>query len=106
MLAAGRTDRVSQRDLEVLEFIARYGVVPRDAVALWANTTIAMTRGRERRLAAAGLERKGTRAPGGDSAPNRSVPLRLVASIAPSTGVRQKRCPTSCVRSRAPRPER
>lgn len=33
-----RTHRISERDLEVLEFIARYGVVPRSAVAMWAGT--------------------------------------------------------------------
>lgn len=45
-----RTERISERDLEVLEFIARYGVVPREAVALWAQTRRASTLGRERRL--------------------------------------------------------
>lgn len=50
-----RTDRVSARDLEVLEFIARYGVVPRDAVAVWADTAKTATQTRERRLALAGL---------------------------------------------------
>jgi hypothetical protein len=50
-----RTDRVSERDLEVLEFIARYGVVPRDAVAVWADTAKTTTQTRERRLALAGL---------------------------------------------------
>jgi hypothetical protein len=52
-----RTERISERDLEVLEFIARFGVVPRDAVALWANTRRAMTLRRERRLRDAGLVR-------------------------------------------------
>jgi hypothetical protein len=51
----GRTDRVSARDLEVLEFIARYGVVPRDAVGVWAGTAKTATQTRERRLALAGL---------------------------------------------------
>lgn len=50
-----RTDRISGRDLEVLEFIARYGVVPRDAVAVWADTAKTATQTRERRLAVAGL---------------------------------------------------
>jgi hypothetical protein len=46
---------VSARDLEVLEFIARYGVVPRDAVGVWAGTAKTATQTRERRLALAGL---------------------------------------------------
>ena len=50
-----RTDRISQRDLEVLEFIARYGVVPRQAVAIWAGTGRAVTQARERRQRLAGL---------------------------------------------------
>ncbi len=33
-----RSDQISARDLEVLEFIARFGVVPRAAVATWAGT--------------------------------------------------------------------
>jgi hypothetical protein len=47
--------RVTARDVEVLEFVARYGVVPRDAVAVWAGTARAMTARRERRLRGAGL---------------------------------------------------
>jgi hypothetical protein len=50
-----RTGRISQRDLEVLGFIARYGVVPREAVAIWAGTARAVTAARERRLREAGL---------------------------------------------------
>ena len=50
-----RTDRISERDLEVLEFIARLGVVPRSAVALWAGTARTVTITRERRLRNAGL---------------------------------------------------
>lgn len=50
-----RTDRISQRDLEVLDFIARQGVVPREAVAMWAGTARAVTAARERRLREAGL---------------------------------------------------
>lgn len=50
-----RTDRISERDLEVLEFIGRYGVVPRDAVGVWAGTAKTATQTRERRLALAGL---------------------------------------------------
>lgn len=41
--------------MEVLEFIARYGVVPRDAVARWADSGRTATQVRERRLAVAGL---------------------------------------------------
>jgi hypothetical protein len=47
--------RVTARDVEVLEFVARYGVVPKDAVALWAQTARTMTWRRERRLREAGL---------------------------------------------------
>lgn len=50
-----RTDRISKRDLEVLEFIARFGVVPRSAVAIWAGTGRTVTITRERRLREAGL---------------------------------------------------
>jgi hypothetical protein len=50
-----RTDRVSERDLEVLEFVARFGTVPRDVVGLWAGTGRAVTEARERRLRLAGL---------------------------------------------------
>lgn len=50
-----RTDRISQRDLEVLEFVARFGVVPRQAAATWAGTARAVTAARERRLREAGL---------------------------------------------------
>jgi hypothetical protein len=50
-----RTDRISQRDLEVLEFVVRYGVVPRETVALWAGTGRGVTAARERRLREAGL---------------------------------------------------
>lgn len=50
-----RTDRISGRDLEVLGFIARFGVVSRDAVALWAGTAQTCTFTRERRLREAAL---------------------------------------------------
>ena len=50
-----RTDRISDRDLEVLEFIVRFGCVPRKLVALWAGTGRAVTYEREARLRAAGL---------------------------------------------------
>lgn len=54
-MANGRTERISGRDLEVLEFIARFGVVSREAVAEWAGTAPTSTRMRERRLREAGL---------------------------------------------------
>jgi hypothetical protein len=41
--------------MEVLDFIARFGTVPRDAVATWAGTAKTATQTRERRLALAGL---------------------------------------------------
>lgn len=50
-----RTDHISKRDVEVLEFIARFGVVPRSAVATWAATGQTATLNRERRLREAGL---------------------------------------------------
>lgn len=54
-MANGRTDRISRRDLEALEFIARFGVVSREAVAAWAGTGQTCTFDRERRLREAGL---------------------------------------------------
>jgi hypothetical protein len=48
-------ERVTARDVEVLGFVARFGVVPRDAVARWAETGKAMMVRRERRLREAGL---------------------------------------------------
>jgi hypothetical protein len=54
-MANGRTERISRRDVEVLEFVARFGVVSRDAVALWAGTAQTCTLSRERRLREAGL---------------------------------------------------
>jgi len=50
-----RTERVSGRDLEVLGFVARYGLVSRAAVATWAGTARSVTLSRERRLREAGL---------------------------------------------------
>lgn len=50
-----RSERISQRDLEVLEFVARFRVLPRRAVAIWAGTARAVTAARERRLREAGL---------------------------------------------------
>lgn len=52
---ARRTERISQRDLEVLEFVARFGAIPRAVVAEWAGTGRAVTAARERRLREAGL---------------------------------------------------
>ncbi len=50
MPGARRSDHISPRDIEVLDFIARFGVVPRVAVAAWADTARTVTLGRERRL--------------------------------------------------------
>ena len=50
-----RTDLISERDVEVLGFIARFGVVPRSAVARWAATARSTTYARERRLHKDGL---------------------------------------------------
>ena len=50
-----RTDRLSARDVEVLGFIARFGLVSREAVAIWAGTSRSVTCARERRLRLAGL---------------------------------------------------
>jgi hypothetical protein len=51
----GAGSRVSGRDLELLEFVARFGVVPRSAAAKWARTARTVTLGREKRLREAGL---------------------------------------------------
>ena len=50
-----RGERITERDLEVLEFVVRFGVVPRSAVAVWAKTGRSVTFDRERRLREAGL---------------------------------------------------
>lgn len=55
MTGGRRTDRLSARDVEVLGFIARFGLVPREAVATWAGTGRSVTFARERRLRQAGL---------------------------------------------------
>jgi hypothetical protein len=55
MAGGRRTDRLSARDVEVLGFIARFGLVPREAVATWAGTARSVTFARERRLRQAGL---------------------------------------------------
>ena len=46
---------MSARDVAVLEFVARFGVVPRDAAARRAGTARSMTLRREKRLREAGL---------------------------------------------------
>src|SRR6266545_5033027 len=51
----GRRETISARDVEVLEFIARFGLVPRSAVAVRAKTRRSVTLDRERRLREAGL---------------------------------------------------
>lgn len=50
-----RTDRINDRDLEVLGFIARFGTVPRPVLARWSRSGRTVTYERERRLRAAGL---------------------------------------------------
>jgi hypothetical protein len=55
MSGGKRTDRLSARDVEVLGFIARFGLVSREAVATWAGTGRSVTFARERRLRQAGL---------------------------------------------------
>lgn len=55
MARVRRSDQISPRDLEVLEFIARFGVVPRSALASWAGTARTVTIERESRLCRAGL---------------------------------------------------
>lgn len=55
MSSGRRSDRISKRDLEVLEFIARFGIVPRSAVGIWAETARTATLARESRLSRAGL---------------------------------------------------
>jgi hypothetical protein len=50
-----RTDRINERDLEVLGFIARFGTVPREVMARRSGGGRTVTYERERRLRAAGL---------------------------------------------------
>lgn len=61
------SERISQRDLEVLEFIARQGVVSREAMAVWAVTA---ARGR------AGLSAAGDRQQRPDRSLHASGPSR------------------------------
>ncbi len=49
------SERISKRDIEVLGFIARHGVVSRSAIGVWAKTAQTATFIRERRLREAGL---------------------------------------------------
>jgi hypothetical protein len=51
----GDKETISFRDLQVLDFICRFGVVNRSAVASWAGTGRSVTLDRERRLREAGL---------------------------------------------------
>jgi hypothetical protein len=49
------TTAISERDLEVLAFVARFGLVPASAVAAWAGTSRTVSYSRERRWIANGL---------------------------------------------------
>jgi hypothetical protein len=51
----GEKERISFKDLSVLDFICRFGVVNRAAVSSWAGTGRSVTLDRERRLREAGL---------------------------------------------------
>jgi hypothetical protein len=51
----GERETISFRDLQVLDFICRFGVVNRTAVRWWADTGRSVTLDRERRLREAGL---------------------------------------------------
>jgi hypothetical protein len=50
-----RTDRINERDLEVVEFVARYGTVPRGVVSIWSGGGRSVTYEREHRLRDGGL---------------------------------------------------
>jgi hypothetical protein len=50
-----RSDRVNHRDLEIVELLARYGTVPREALARWSASGRTVAFERERRLRVAGL---------------------------------------------------
>ena len=50
-----RTDRINRRDLEALEFLARYGTVPREVLARRCGAGRTVAYERERRLRLAGL---------------------------------------------------
>ena len=49
--------RITDRDLEVLEFVARFGLVPGAAAARWAGTSHSVTYRREARWREHGLVR-------------------------------------------------
>ncbi len=58
MIAAGLArHRITDRDLEVLEFVARFGLVPGAAAARWAGTSRSVTYRREARWREHGLVR-------------------------------------------------
>jgi hypothetical protein len=50
-----RTERINRRDLEVVEFLARWGTVPREVLAGWSGVGRSVSYERERRLRDAGL---------------------------------------------------
>jgi hypothetical protein len=50
-----RSDRINRPDLEALEFLARFGTVPRQVLALRSGSGRTVSYERERRLRAAGL---------------------------------------------------
>jgi hypothetical protein len=50
-----RSDRINRRDLEALEFVARFGTVPREVLASRSGSGRTVSYERERRLRAAGL---------------------------------------------------
>ena len=43
------TSAISERDLEVLDFVARFGLVPSSEVAIWAETAQTVSYSREGR---------------------------------------------------------
>ena len=49
------TSAISERDLEVLDFVARFGLVASSAVGTWARTAQAVTYARQRRWVERGL---------------------------------------------------
>jgi len=49
-MPAKRSHHISSRDVEILDFISRFGVVPRSAADTWAGTARTVSRSRERRL--------------------------------------------------------
>ena len=49
------TSAISERDLEVLDFVARFGLVPSSAVGTWARTAQTVTYARQRRWVERGL---------------------------------------------------